>query len=106
MIGVVGIASIRSCYSKIENNTIVENDSATIKILKSNTTIIDGENYTDCEVKFLIRMQTNIECKSLDDYVGHVYPFLKNLIKGTITRVQIIKIIDLGPAPLKHLSQI
>lgn len=106
MIGVVGITSIRSCYSKIENNTIVENDSATIKILKSYTTIIDGENYTDCEVKFLIRMQTNIECKSLDDYVGHVYPFLKNLIKGTITRVQIIKIIDLGPAPLKHISQI
>lgn len=106
MIGVVGIAFIRSCYSKIENNTILENDTATIKVLKSNTTIIDEENYTDCEVKFLIRIQTNIECKSLDDYVGHVYPFLKNLIKGTITRVQIIKIIDLGPAPIKHISQI
>ncbi|ACA41625.1 hypothetical protein Bsph_4164 [Lysinibacillus sphaericus C3-41] len=51
-------------------------------------------------------MQTNLECKSLDDYVGHVYPFLINLIKGTVTHVQIIKIIDLGPAPLKHLSQI
>jgi len=107
MIGIIGVATIRSLDVNIEKKLNIKNDTSIIKVIKSTTRLNQAKlPLTECEVKFFIQMRANPDCKSLDDYTGQVFPFLKNLLGPDVACVKIINTENLGPPTIKHITEI
>jgi len=74
----------------------------TVKIVKKSRTIrleiiersevfskSKQKNITKITCKYAALLIEDWECKSINDYIGKVKPFLENHIKGTITSVEV-----------------
>lgn len=100
MIHVIGTAHVKIFNDQELNKLCIDHENIKVKILTSDV------NSGEYEIKFLITMPYNSDCKSLNDYKTFVHPTLKQLTRVLIISTQIIEIVEIETQPIKHISQL
>ncbi|MEB9947043.1 cytoplasmic protein [Bacillus cereus] len=87
MINAIGIAVILSYDFNNKNKVYLNESNALIEIIDSkNMFDYKGNPVIELTCKYSILMERDIDCKSLDDYAGKVYPFLSSIVESGLVR--------------------
>ncbi|MDZ4541633.1 cytoplasmic protein [Bacillus cereus] len=87
MINAIGIAVILSYDFNNRNKVYLNETNALIEIIESKNMIdYEGNPVIELTCKYSILIDRDIDCKSLDDYAGKVFPFLSSIVGRGLVR--------------------
>ncbi|PHA38303.1 cytoplasmic protein [Bacillus wiedmannii] len=87
MINAIGIAVILSYDFNNKNKVYLNENNALIEIIESNNMIdYKGNPVIELTCKYSILIDRELDCKSLDDYAGKVFPFLSSVVGQGLVR--------------------
>ncbi|MGG2091908.1 cytoplasmic protein [Bacillus sp. S13(2024)] len=107
MINAIGIAVIISYDLNIKDKIYFKDNNALIEIIESkNKFDYEGNPLLELTCKYSIFMEEDINCKSLDDYAGHVFPFLNSKVKNMLVRNENYHFSHINQSNLKSIKEI
>ncbi|PEF99665.1 cytoplasmic protein [Bacillus toyonensis] len=87
MINAIGIAVILSYDFNNKNKVYLSESNALIEVIESKNMIdYEGNPVIELTCKYSILIDRDIDCKSLDDYAGKVFPFLSSVVEYGLVR--------------------
>ncbi|MBL3820740.1 cytoplasmic protein [Bacillus sp. BSL6] len=87
MINAIGIAVILSYDFNNKNKVFLNKNNAIVEIIESKKMIdYKGNPVIELTCKYSILLDIDIDCKSLDDYAGKVFPFLSSVVGYGLVR--------------------
>ncbi|MEF7557351.1 cytoplasmic protein [Bacillus thuringiensis] len=89
MINAIGIAVILSYDFNNRNKFFLNENNALVEIIESKKMIdYKGNPVIELTCKYSILIDRDIDCKSLDDYAGKVFPFLSSVVGHGLVRTE------------------